>query len=150
MGMKQKKSWKKFWKKIPKWQTQKNWVFQNHQFSIFFAKISGIGPWVSRINWCPASIWPNIYGHQARLKMHFLCFIPFVEQPDDHIGWATLLPFTWIYPTDPRTNSWNFCENILRIGGFEKLFWVGHFELFFLKYIFFLLHPHENQSKFLG
>ena len=44
MGMKQKK--------YPKWSTQKNWVFHLHKFSIFFSKISGIGPWVSRINWC--------------------------------------------------------------------------------------------------
>ena len=44
MGMKQKK--------ISKWPTQKIWVFQNRQFSIFFVKISGIGPWLSRIDWC--------------------------------------------------------------------------------------------------
>ena len=82
--------------------------------------------------------------------MHFLCFLPFVEQPDDHIGWATLLPFTWIYPTDPRTNSWNFCENILKIGGFEKLFWVGHFELFFFYiYIFFCFIPMKISQSFL-
>ena len=35
-----------------KWLTQKSWVFFRYQFSIFFAKILGIGPWVSRMNWC--------------------------------------------------------------------------------------------------
>ena len=45
MGMKQKK----FLKKKSKWPTQKNWVFQNCQFSIFFSKISWIGPCVSTI-----------------------------------------------------------------------------------------------------
>ena len=29
-----------------------DWDFQNCQFSIFFTKILGIGPWVYRINWC--------------------------------------------------------------------------------------------------
>ena len=33
-------------------QNKRNVIFQLHQFSIFLAKISGIGPWVSRINWC--------------------------------------------------------------------------------------------------
>jgi hypothetical protein len=40
MGMKQKKS---------KWWTQKTWFF-NFTISIFFAKISGIGPWMITIN----------------------------------------------------------------------------------------------------
>ena len=30
----------------------KNWVFQFRQFSIFFSRISWIGSWVSRIDWC--------------------------------------------------------------------------------------------------
>ena len=51
-GMKQKK----FWKKNPKW----NWVFQNLQFSII-AKISGMGPWVSRINWWEEHWCSSIY-----------------------------------------------------------------------------------------
>ena len=36
MGMKQKNFF--FEKQNSKWPTQKNWVFQNHQFSIFFFK----------------------------------------------------------------------------------------------------------------
>ena len=42
------------------------------------------------------------------------------------------MPYASIYPTNPRTNPWNFCKKILRIGGIEKLFffWVGHFEFF--------------------
>ena len=31
------------------------------------------------------------------------------------------MPFTSIYPTNPRNNPWNFGEKILRIGGIEKL-----------------------------
>ena len=30
------------------------------------------------------------------------------------------MPFASINPTNPRTNLWNFCEKILRIGDFEK------------------------------
>ena len=41
-----------FWKKNSKWPTQKNLIFQLCQFSIFFMKISWIGPWGSRIDWC--------------------------------------------------------------------------------------------------
>ena len=48
-------------------------------------------------------------------------FWAYVGQPDDHIGWATLMPFTSIYSTNPRTNPWNSHEKILRIGGVEKL-----------------------------
>ena len=36
---------------------KKDWVFQLRQFSIFFMRISGISPWVCRINWCK--------GHQC-------------------------------------------------------------------------------------
>ena len=35
--------------KIQNGRLKKNWYFQNRKFSIFFTKISGIGPWVSRI-----------------------------------------------------------------------------------------------------
>ena len=41
-----------FEKQKKKWPTQKNWVFQNRQFSIFFVKILWIGNWVSGIEWC--------------------------------------------------------------------------------------------------
>ena len=44
-----------FEKKNSKWPTQKNSVFQNRQFSIFFVKISF--PWVSRIDWCEGHWW---------------------------------------------------------------------------------------------
>ena len=46
---------------------------------------------------------------------------PYVGQPDNHIGWATSLAYTWVSSTYPRTISWNFGEKMSRIGGFEKL-----------------------------
>ena len=63
-------------------------------------------------------------------------------------GWATLMPFASIYPTDPRTNPWNFPVKILRIGGFKKL---SFFELAILEINkkLCLIHSKISQS-FLG
>ena len=83
--------------------------------------------------------------------MHFLCFYLFFElsfvQPDNHIGWATPMPFASIYPTHPRTNSWNCCEKKLRISGAGTwqflCFWfsdIGFFNFFFF--------PNENHLGF--
>ena len=69
----------------------------------------------------------------GRQKIHFFvflgCFWASIKQPNNHIGWATSMPFAWISTTNPRTNRWNFHKNISRIGGFENLsfFWVAHF-----------------------
>ena len=60
----------------------------------------------------------------------FACFWAYVGQPHHHIGLATSMPFRSINTTNPRTNPWNFLEQILRIGGFEDLsylcrpFWI--------------------------
>ena len=48
-------------KKNPKWPTQKNLILPNGQFSIFFAKLSGMGPWVSRIDWCEGHWFGSTY-----------------------------------------------------------------------------------------
>jgi hypothetical protein len=39
-----------FEKKGPKWPTQKTMFFKTVNSQYFFVKLSGIGPWVSRIN----------------------------------------------------------------------------------------------------
>ena len=98
--------------------------------SYFFPKISGIGPCVSRINWCERQRCDSIYmvvrlsdvttGKKCIFCV-FACFRPYIGQPDNHLGWATSLPYTSIHPTDPSSNPWNFCEKILRIGRDEKL-----------------------------
>ena len=51
-GWNKKNNLKSFQKQIPKWPTQKKWVFQNRQLSNFFVKISWIDHWVVRIDWC--------------------------------------------------------------------------------------------------
>ena len=67
------------------------------------------------------------------------------------MGWATSIPFASINSTDPRTNPQNFHKKNWRIGDFEKLSFLESAILdFFFKIFFFLLHPHENWSKFLG
>ena len=84
-----------------------------------------------------------------RAKNVFFVFLAlfwtYIGQPVDHIGWATLMPLSSIYPINPRTNPWNFCEKVLRIGGHWKtmFFWVGHFD-------FLLLHSYLNQSQING
>ena len=76
-------------------------------FKFFFLKISWIGPWVSRIDWCN--------GHWCSST-----FWAYVGQPHSHIGRATSMPFASINSTNPRTNPWNFHKKFLRIGDFEK------------------------------
>ena len=44
--------------------------------------------------------------HKYAFFVFFGRFRSYRGQPDNHIGWATSLPFTPIYPTDPRTNPW--------------------------------------------
>ena len=43
-------------------------------------------------------------------------FWGYIGQPDNHIGWATSLPFTSIYSIHQRTNPWKFHKKVLRIG----------------------------------
>ena len=50
----------------------------------------------------------------------FGCFRAYVGQPHGHTRWAIPIPFTSINPTNPRTNPWNFYEQILKIGGAGK------------------------------
>ena len=43
--------------------------------------------------------------------MFLALFWAHVGQPDGHLGWTTLMPLASIYPTNPRTNPWNFVAN---------------------------------------
>ena len=70
--------------------------------------------------------------------MIFRLFWAYVGQPGDHTGWGTSMPFASFFFTYPRTNPWNFCEKILRIGGAGDIifvFWL----LGFSKKLFFVL-----------
>ena len=76
---------------------------------------------------------PDLNGEFLAIKRLFS------GQPDNHIGWASSMPFASINPTNPRTNPWNFGGNCSAFGGGWKtqFFWVGHFEIFFAKKKFF-------------
>ena len=125
---------KKIKKKKSKVADSKSWDFQNRQFSFFFARIPGIGPWVSRINWCKGH-WCGS-THIVRLsrvrsktgktgkKCIFCVFACF----------STLLKTTWwpyrlshinalhinlSYPH--KTIPWSSCKKYWEFGGSENL-----------------------------
>ena len=107
---------------------QKKSVFQIHQLWTFF-HISGKGPWVSRRYPCKgqgcSSTYMVVRLSNKRAKTTKNAFLPlkwpFVGQPDNLMGWATPLTYTWVSSTYPRTYSWNFGEKMFKIGRFEKL-----------------------------
>ena len=142
-------------------QLKKTQIFTSANFQYFFVKISWIGPWVSRIDWCEENWCGSTYmavrlsnifklkNHLKHKKMHFLLVF---ELMSDSLTfcWATLMPFASINPTNPRTSPWNFWKKILRIGGIEKLcFFESAILDGFFQNVFFLLLPNENQSTFI-
>ena len=86
-------------------------------------------------------IWTDFHDIQAKNAFFVFLgwFCPYVRHPHNHIGWATLMAFASCNPTNPRTNLWNFHENFLRIGDFEKWPFLknGHFGFFFKFFFFF-------------
>ena len=74
-------------------------IFNSPSSQFFFAKISGIGLWVSTINWCKGHWCGSTYlvvrlsdiKGQFTVKNAILLFLALfwtdVRQPDDHIDW---------------------------------------------------------------
>ena len=95
---------------------KKSQFFKSTNSEHFFTKISGNGPWVSRRYSCIgqgcSSTYMVVRLSNKRAKTTKNAFLPlkwpFVGQPDNHIGWATSLAYTWVSSTYPRTISWNF------------------------------------------
>ena len=131
------KQTKMFLKKTIQMAGSKKLIFSITNSHYFFAKILGIGPWVSRINWYEGHWFCSTYRVQFTAKNAILVFLPinwaYVRQPDKHIDWAKSLSFSSIDPTHPRTYPYNFDEKILRIGGHKKTQFscVGHFGILF-------------------
>ena len=74
------------------------------------------------------SMWLNRYGRQAKNAFVFLaCFRPYVGQPDNHIGWVTLMPFASIYHTDLRTNPAQSSQRFLGSKDGSKFWWLHWF-----------------------
>ena len=101
--------------KKTKWPTQKT-SFPADSSWYFFMKILCIAPLVSGIDWCGGH-WCGSTFIVVRLsdtssktaKNAFLgCFWAYVGQSQDHISWATPMPFVSINSTNPKTNAWNF------------------------------------------
>ena len=79
------------------------------------------------------------------VKKYIFCqFKSYMGQSDNHIGWATLMSLASIGHIDPKTIPWFVCEKYCKELAVLKNFLSRPFCKFFL------LHPHENQSKFLG
>ena len=74
-------------------QLQKIEFFNSNNPQYFFAKILGIRPWVSRIDWCKGQRWGSTYivvrlsavKSKTDKKCIFARFRPYIRQPDDHI-----------------------------------------------------------------
>ena len=125
-----------------KWPTQKNWVFPFWQFSIFFVKISWIGPWVSRIDWCQGHLCDSTYitmrlsdiSSKTSKKCIFCVFMPFLSlwvfdslilltQGSIHEifikniknWWSWKPQFFWTFEA---CLEWNFC-NFCNFCGFD-------------------------------
>ena len=120
-------------KKIQNGRLKKNEFFKITKSWANSAKISRIGPWVSRIDWCEEhwcgssymavrlSDLSSIIGKNA-IFVFLGHFWAYVGEPHGHTGWATSMPFASINPTNPRTNPWNFGGNCSAFGDVEKLF----------------------------
>ena len=89
-----------FLKKNPEWPIQKNWVFLNRQFQKNFVKISWIGPWVRRIDWCKGHWCSSTYiverlsdvSSKTGKKCIFCVFRLFLR-----LRWTTSQPYTLSY-----------------------------------------------------
>ena len=117
----------------------------------FFVKISWIGHWVSRIDWCKGHWWSSTYMvvrlsdiiSETGKKCIFVVFRPILSlQSHGHTGWATSMPFASINPTNPRTNPWNFGGNCTAFGDVEKL-------SFFESAIFFAWFPWKSVTNYV-
>ena len=61
------------------------------------------------------------------------------------------MPFALINSTNPRTNPCNFGGNCSAFGGgWKTQFFLSRPFWIFFEFFFFLLHSHENMSKFIG
>ena len=57
------------------------WLIQKMQFSIFFTKISGIGPWANMIYWCKNVAQP-VWLSSVSKKDTFQTFVLFLDRSD--------------------------------------------------------------------
>ena len=98
-------------KKIQNGRLKKTEFFNLVKSWAISAKISWIGPWVSRIDWCKGHWFCSTHvavrladiSSKTGKKYIFCVFRLFVGQPHDHISWDISMPFASINSTNPRT-----------------------------------------------
>ena len=73
--------WSFFWKKKLNGRFKITEFFKTANSQYFFLKISVIGQWASRINWCGST-----YMVMRSKNAIFACFLPDVGMPENHIG----------------------------------------------------------------
>ena len=102
----------------------------NPQWVNYISKYNGVPISWNRLFWAGnqgnnQNFDPSLLGCLKQAKNALFVFLPVLGLMLDCLttilGWATLMPFASIYPTDARTNPWNFREKVLRIGGEKKL-----------------------------
>ena len=87
----------------------------------------------------PKNLWLLFMGVKA--KKHKKCIFC--------LFWVTLMPFTSIYPTDPRTNPTHFHKKLWELIVLKNLVILSRsFWIFFSKK-FFLLNPMISSQRFL-
>ena len=133
-----------FWKKIQNGRLKKRSFFKIANSQYFLVKISWIGPWVSRIEWCEGH-WNGSTYMVVRLsdirsetakKGLFCVFMPFLSL----LCWTASRPYGLsqinalriIQSHQPKDQSMKFSQKILRIGRAGKwpFFLGGHFDFF--------------------
>ena len=94
---------------------------------------------------------PNLLFYSLYTKnAFFVCFRPYVEQPDNHIGWTAAMSFASIFSTQLRTQPGNLAKKYWESAVLKNSVFLSRPVWIFFPKLFFLLHPHENQSKFIG
>jgi hypothetical protein len=123
--------------------SKKTEFFKIANSQIFFIKISWIGPWVNRINWCEG----HWCGSFSRLILR-LCRTASWPYRLSHIN---ALHINQSY--QPKGQSMKFSQILFENWRFWKIqfFWVSHFDFFFSKknQFFFCFIPMKISQRFL-
>ena len=93
---------------------------------------------------------PTWAQKRAKTTKKICIFSPFLSlhrlgQPNGPISSATLMPFTSIYPTNPRTNPWNFHKKYWELAILKNSFFFQSAIL-----IFFCLIPMKISQSYLA
>ena len=156
----EKKAKKKFFflrKKIQNGRLKKTTFFKIANSQNFFAKISQIGPWVSRIDWCEGHWWGSMYVvsrlsdiSSKTAKKHKKGIFSLYQS----LCRTASRPYTLSHINTLRINqSYSSKDQSVKFSrkNFEN--WRSVFLIlpfwFFSQKKTFLLHSHENQSKFI-